>query len=74
MKQTNEARQIAEIIRQACVQAALNGYEDARMSGLCHEGAWELAIDSIRSLKLEVILQQAASGEPESLSARERSS
>ena len=54
----SEQRQLAEAIRQACIQAALAGYEDAGISGLCHEGAWECAIDAIRSLDMNAILEQ----------------
>jgi hypothetical protein len=52
-----EQRQLAEAVRAACIQAALAGYEDAGLSGLCHEGAWERAIDAMRELKLEAIIQ-----------------
>ena len=34
-----DLRRLAEAVRAACVAAALRGYEEARMSGLCHEGA-----------------------------------
>jgi len=57
-KELNEQQQLAETIRAACIQAALAGYQDASMSGLCHEGAWECAIDAIRSLDLNAILAQ----------------
>jgi hypothetical protein len=49
---------IAEAIRAACLDAALESYEDASMRGLCHEGAWECAIGAIRSLNVKRILQQ----------------
>jgi hypothetical protein len=52
-----EPLRLAEVIRTACIQAALAGYEDASLSGLCHEGAWERAIDAIRELKLETLIQ-----------------
>ena len=55
----NEQQQLAETIRVACIQAALAGYEDASISGLCHEGAWECAIDAIRSLNINAIIEQA---------------
>jgi hypothetical protein len=58
----NEQRQVAEAVRQACLQAALAGYEDASISGLCHEGAWECAVDAIRSLDIDAFLEQMASG------------
>jgi hypothetical protein len=43
---------LATAVRTACVQAALAAYEDAAMSGLCHEGAWECAVDAMRSLNV----------------------
>jgi len=58
--------QIAEVVRQACVAAALQAYEDAGLSGLCHEGRWEYAVDAIRGLPLRPLLQalrHAAEGE-----------
>ena len=48
---------IAEAIRAACLVAALEGYEDASMRGLCHEGAWECAIGAIQSLNVKRILE-----------------
>jgi hypothetical protein len=54
---TNQ-RQLAEAIRAACIQAALEGYQDASMSGLCHEGAWEMAIDAMRALDIEAIIKE----------------
>ncbi|HEX6383884.1 MAG TPA: acetyltransferase [Anaerolineae bacterium] len=53
----SEKRRLAERVRDACVRAALAGYERAAMDGLCHEGAWEAAIGAIRMLKLEGIVQ-----------------
>jgi len=58
----DEKRRLAAAIRAACVQAALNGYQDARMDGLCHEGAWECAIDAMRSLDLEAVIERDNSG------------
>ncbi|HRO58094.1 MAG TPA: hypothetical protein PK177_02840, partial [Burkholderiaceae bacterium] len=37
-------------IRDACVDAALEAWESAGISGLCAEGRWEVAIGAIRSL------------------------
>ena len=47
---------LAEAIRIACLEAALESYEDASMRGLCHEGAWECAIGAIRTLNVRRIL------------------
>jgi F0F1-type ATP synthase membrane subunit b/b' len=46
----NEKRELAEAVQAACVQAAVAGYEQAAMDGLCHEGAMEVAVDAIRRL------------------------
>jgi hypothetical protein len=53
---TDDRRRIAEATRRACIEAALEGYESAAISGLCHEGAWENAISAIRRLDLEDII------------------
>ncbi len=50
--------QLAEFVRAECIKAALEGYENAAASGLCHEGAWESAIDSIRSLNISKLLSE----------------
>lgn len=53
---TDDKRRIAEATRQACIEAALAGYESAAISGLCHEGAWENAISAIRRLDIADII------------------
>jgi len=52
-----ESLLIAEKVRAACVQAALQGYEQASLSGLCHEGASEAAIDAMRRMDLKVLVR-----------------
>ena len=52
----SDARQIAEAVRHACLAEALRSYEDARMRGLCAEGAWEAAVGAVRALDLEALL------------------
>jgi hypothetical protein len=54
-------RQLAEQVRAACVQAALDAYEDAGVLGLCAEGRWEYTIGVIRQMDLEPLLVKAAS-------------
>ncbi len=49
---------VAEAVRKACEKAALGAYEDARMDGLCHDGAWEVAVGAIRSLSVERVVQE----------------
>ena len=46
------ADDLAEQVRQACIQEALRAYEDAGISGLCHEGRFEAAISAVRILDL----------------------
>ncbi len=48
-------RGYAQAVRAACVEAAISGYEDAAISGLCREGAFEAAISAIRVVDLETI-------------------
>jgi hypothetical protein len=52
-----EPLQIAEAVRQACIDAALRAYEDAGCSGLCHEGRWEYAVDAMRGVDLRRLVQ-----------------
>ena len=54
-----KARQleIARIVKDACIKAAIEGYERAAMSGLCDEGAFEAAISAARMLDLDAILE-----------------
>jgi hypothetical protein len=63
-----ESLQMAEAVRQACIDAALRAYEDAGCSGLCHEGRWEYAVDAIRGMDLrplvQALLTAGASQEP----------
>ncbi len=54
-------RRVAETVRAACVRAALEAYESASMDGLCHEGAWEAAIDAMRSMNLDTVLEGSES-------------
>jgi hypothetical protein len=51
-----EELRTAEAVREACIRAALDGYERAAMSGLCAEGAWEAAISAIRMVDLRSVL------------------
>ena len=48
--------QLAEVVREACMRAALEAYESAGISGLCAEGRWELAVQAIRILDLEPLI------------------
>jgi hypothetical protein len=43
---------LAEAVRRRCIEAALEAYEAAGLSGLCAEGRWEAAVDAMRRLDL----------------------
>lgn len=58
MTATNQL-EIARAVRNACVRAALEGYERALIAGLCQEGAWECAVDAMRTLDVEATFQVA---------------
>lgn len=48
----------AATVRDACEHAALDAFEDAGISGLCMEGRWELAIQAIRTLDLQPLVER----------------
>jgi hypothetical protein len=51
-----DALRVAQTVRAACVRAAIEAYERAGMDGLCAEGAWEAAIEAIRGVDLDRLL------------------
>jgi len=55
-------QRIAEAVRAACVKTAQQSYEHAAADGLCDEGAWEVAIDALRSLDVAAILREVNTG------------
>jgi hypothetical protein len=61
VEQTSESekRKLAELVQQACIEAARDGFQDALMSGLCAEGAMESAISAIEKLDLEKIIHKS---------------
>jgi len=56
-------RRLAEAVREACIQAWREGYQDAGMSGLCAEGALEVALSAVQRLDLDAVVEVA--GKPE---------
>ena len=56
MDRTELDQQVAERVRTALIACAEAAHEDARLRGLCHEGAWEVAVVAMRSLPLEALL------------------
>ena len=53
----SEKKRLAEVVRKACIRAALAGYEQAAMDGLCHEGAWEVAVGAMRMLDVDRLIE-----------------
>lgn len=51
------AGRLAEAVRQACLKAASNAYEDAGISGLCQDGRWECAAQAIKNLDLNAVIE-----------------
>lgn len=58
----SEEYRVAQAVREACIRAALEGYENAATSGLCHEGAREAAVSAMRMLDLDAVLQERRTG------------
>ena len=50
------ARKVAEAVIKECRESLVAAYEDAGISGLCAEGRWEMALDSLRSIDLSKIV------------------
>lgn len=57
LPETERLRALAEAVRATCVKAAVDGYEDAAVSGLCHDGAFEAAVSAMRRVDLERVLR-----------------
>ena len=49
---------LAKRIRETCIEAALQAYEDAGMQGLCAEGRWETAVSALKTLDLAPLLRE----------------
>ncbi len=59
-----DPRLLAKTVRAACIQAALDAYEEGGVLGLCAEGRWEYAISAMRQLDLAVILDAPPALDP----------
>ncbi len=49
---------VTKRIREACIEAALQAYEDAGIQGLCAEGRWEAAVSALRTVDLAPLLRE----------------
>ncbi len=55
---------LAGTVRAALLEQAHLAWEQALVSGLCHEGAFEAAMGAVQMLDLEHLLEQQAGGAP----------
>jgi hypothetical protein len=53
-----DVEDLAKRIREACLEAVLQAYEDAGIQGLCAEGCWEAAISALRTVELAPLLRE----------------
>jgi hypothetical protein len=51
-----DGQRLAEMVRAACIKAALEAYEEGGILGLCAEGRWEYAISMMQRLDLEALI------------------
>lgn len=56
--------QLAEAVRAACLEAAMQAHEDAGLRGLCEEGRWEAAMGALQSLDLGKLIRQIERADP----------
>ena len=49
---------LAKRIRDTCIEAVLQAYEDAGIQGLCAEGRWEAALGALRKVELAQLLRE----------------
>lgn len=50
--------QLAQKVKEACIEAAKEGFHDASISGLCSEGAIEAAVSAIQKLEIEELIKK----------------
>jgi hypothetical protein len=53
-----EPEDFAKRIRDACLEALLQAYEDAGVQGLCAEGRWEVAVGALKTVELAPLLRE----------------
>lgn len=55
----DERLRLARAVRDACIRAAKEGYEQAAISGLCEDGALEAALSAIHMVDLDAVVRAA---------------
>lgn len=56
----SDQHEFARQVREQCINTAVQAYEDASISGLCGEGAFEAAISAIRMMDIDVLVEQVS--------------
>lgn len=56
-RKSHARRELAEAVRQACLEELIEGYDHARASGLGHQGAFNMALYRVRRLSVEALVQ-----------------
>lgn len=51
--------QLATAVAEACFVTAVTAYEDASTDGLCSDGAWECALEAMRTANFAAIVTKA---------------
>ncbi len=49
---------LAEGVREACIAAAIEAYEDGGIRGLCAEGRFEYAVSAIRQIDVDAAINR----------------
>lgn len=57
-----EAAELVERVRTALIERALAAHEDARLQGLCMDGAWEAAVSALRALDVAALARHGSDG------------
>jgi hypothetical protein len=53
-----DVEDLAKRIREVCLDAVLQAYEDAGIQGLCAEGRWEAAVVALRTVDLAPLVRE----------------
>jgi hypothetical protein len=53
-----ELEDLAKRVRDACLEALIQAYEDAGVQGLCAEGRWEVAVGALKTVELAPLLRE----------------
>jgi len=56
----SDPHEFARQVREQCIDTAVQAYEDASISGLCGEGAFEASISAIRMMDIDALVERLA--------------